>query len=103
VIKQEKNIGFYVTRIQYFTIQHKATLARVNISDYMRQMALYGQVKARWSEEERQLFKELIGMSNDLHQLVKIAQKEGIQSAVLHFSQFRDRIDQVLKLAEHDQ
>ena len=103
VIRQEKNIGFYVTRVQYFTIQHKAMLAGVNISDYMRQMALFGQVKTRWTEEERGLFKALVGMANDLNQLVRMAKKEGAQGALLYFTQYRDRIDAVLKAFGRDQ
>ena len=59
----------------------------------MRQMAVYGYVKPRWSEEEREWFKKLIGMSNDLHRLVEIAEKEGALTAMLHFVAYRDLID----------
>jgi hypothetical protein len=101
-IIQEKNIGFFVTNVQYFIIQQKAIEGRVNISDYMRQMAIHGQVRPRWSAEERELFKRLVGMSNDMNQLVRIAQKEGVQHAILYFSQFRDRLDEALKQFSHD-
>jgi predicted RNA-binding protein with PIN domain len=96
-IKQEKFIGYFVTHVQYFIIQEKAARAGVNISDYMRQMAIHGQVRARWTAEERELFKKMVGMSNDLSQLVRIAEREGADHAVLYLSQFRDGIDQALK------
>lgn len=96
-IRQEKNIGFFVTHQQYFIIQQKAAMARVNISDYMRQVAIFSQVKARWTAEERDLFKKMVGISNDLHQLVIIGRQEGATSAVLHFQKYRQLIDEVIK------
>jgi len=102
-IKQEKFIGYFVTHAQHFVIQQKAAEARVNISDYMRQMAVCGYVKPRWSEEEREWFKKLIGMSNDLHRIVEIAQKQGTITAMLHFTAYRDLIDAAIKEFTHDQ
>lgn len=101
-VKQEKFIGYFVTRVQHFIIQQKAAQAGVNISDYMRQMAIHGQVKPRWSEEDRHLFKKLVAMSNDLHQLARSAEKEGATNIMLYFNQYRDRIDEVLKRLSHD-
>jgi hypothetical protein len=102
-IKQEKFIGYFVTHAQHFIIQQKAKEARVNISDYMRQMAIFGYVRPRWSEEEREWFRKLVGMSNDLHQVVEIAQKEGVITAMLHFTAYRDLIDTAIKQLTHDQ
>jgi hypothetical protein len=101
-VRQEKNIGFFVTKVQYFIIQQKAAEARVNISDYMRQVAINGQVKARWSKEERELFKKMVGLANDMHQLVRIAEKQGAVDAALYFMKYRDLIDEVLKEFGHD-
>jgi hypothetical protein len=56
-IKQEKNIGFFVTNEQYTVIQEKAAQAKVNTSDYMRQMAVNGYVKIRWTEEDVSMLK----------------------------------------------
>ena len=68
-VRQEKNIGFYLTWDQYAVVQRKAERARVNISDYMRQVALAAEVKAKWTEEEREMVKTLIRMSVDLNRL----------------------------------
>lgn len=100
--KQEKFIGYFVTKMQYFVIQHKAAKAGVNISDYMRQMAVNGQVKAKWTEEERQMVKRLIGISGDIHQLVELARKEGAVRTVLFFSGYRDIMDEIIKKLCHD-
>lgn len=93
----------YVTHAQYFIIRQKAGEARVSISEYIRQTAIYGYVQPRWSEEQRDWFKKLVGMSNDLHHLVEIAQKEGSSTAMLHFVSYRDLIDTAIKQLTHDQ
>lgn len=80
-VRQEKNIGFYLTWEQYAVVQRKAALAGVNISDYMRQVALTAGVKARWTEEERGMVKTLIGMSVDLHRLACAAATPGVFGA----------------------
>jgi hypothetical protein len=100
--KQEKNIGFFVTKMQYFVIQHKAAKAGVNISDYMRQMAVNGQVKAKWTDEERQMVKRLIGISVDVHQLVELARKDGAVHSMLFFSRYRGVMDEIIQKLCHD-
>jgi len=95
--RQEKFRGFFVTEVQNYIIQQKATKAGVNISDYMRQVAVHGQVKAKWTEEERQMVKTLIGISTDIHRLVEIAGKEGAVQTVLFFSKYRDVMDTIIK------
>ena len=96
-MKQEKNIGFFVTNEQYAVIQEKAALAKVNISDYMRQVAVNGRVKIRWTEEDVANMKQLIGLSNDLHVMATLAQKEGIMHAMTAFETYRNQIDTLIK------
>jgi hypothetical protein len=101
--KQEKHIGYAVTMAQYFIIQQKAAKANVNLSDYMRQTAVFGYVKARWTPEERQMIKTLIDMSGDIHKLVDLARTEGAAGAALFFSNCRNVIDDITKKLCHDQ
>lgn len=101
-VKQEKNIGFFVTLVQYAIIQHKATQAGVNISDYMRQMAIYGKVTPRWQPEERDQFKKLVAIANDIHEMVKVAKQEGLLHAMTHFEEYRSVMDEVIKYFRHD-
>ncbi|HLZ86219.1 MAG TPA: hypothetical protein VKQ52_03215 [Puia sp.] len=100
--KQEKNIGFFVTKLQYFVIQQKAAKARVTISDYMRQMAVNGYVKAKWTEEERQMVKQLIGMSVDLNRLVELAGTQGAMQTALFFAKYRGIMDEIINTLCHD-
>jgi hypothetical protein len=96
-IIQEKNIGFYVTWKQYTVIQKKAEQAHVNISDYMRQMAVNGYVKAKWTAEEREMVKKLIGISAGIHQLVLIAREKGAVEVEQVFLEYRDKIDEIIE------
>ena len=102
-IRQEKNIGFFVTKQQYFIIREKAARAGVNLSDYLRQTAVFGQVKTRWTEEERELFKKLVGICNDMSLVVRLCQQEGAVSATHYFEQYRDLMDLVIKRFGYDQ
>lgn len=101
-IVQEKNIGFFVTFAQWAVIRRKAEEARVNISDYMRQVAVEGQVRAKWTAEEREMVKGLIGMSVELHGLVTIAQEQGAGTAMEFFRAYRDIMDEIIKKLCHD-
>lgn len=100
--KQEKNIGFFVTNVQYFVIQQKAAKAGVTISDYMRQVAVNAQVKAKWTEEERGMVKQLIGMAGELHRIVEIAEREGATQAALLLVSHRGVMDSIINILCHD-
>jgi hypothetical protein len=101
-VGREKNIGFYMTHDQYRAIQRKAELAKVNISDYMRQVAIQGEVRARWTEEERVMVKALIGMSADLHGLLVAAREQRVSVAMDMFETYRDIMDEIIKKLCHD-
>jgi len=101
-VVQEKMIGFYVTFGQWAIIQRKMEKAHVNVSDYMRQMAVHGEVRAKWTAEEREMVKRLIGMSGDLHGLVTIAGEQGVAVAAELFMKYRGDLDEVIKILCHD-
>ena len=96
-VRQERNIGFFLTHAQFAIVERKMELARVNISDYMRQVAVQGEVRAKWTPEERELVRKLVGMSVDLHGLMVVAQEQGVALAVESFRAYRDIIDEVIK------
>jgi hypothetical protein len=101
-IKQEKHIGFFLTNKQHAVVLEKAAQAKVNISDYMRQMAVHGYVKIRWTEEDVALLKQLVVFSNDLHEMVGIAEREGLLKAMLLFGKYQDKVDELIKNLKHD-
>ena len=101
-LKQEKFIGYFVTHEQHAIIQEKAALAKVNISDYMRQMALHGYVKVRWTAEDVANLKQLVELSNELHSVAGIAEREGVLRAMLFFGKYRDKLDALIKKLRYD-
>ena len=116
IARREKNIGFYVTDDQYSLIQRKAERAMVNVSDYMRQVAIMGEVRARWTAEERDMVRKLVGMSGDLHRMAEDSSSSsgasGASSPVSavgisgvgaeFFQRLRDELDNLIKLLCHD-
>ena len=102
IARREKIIGFYVTHDQYAEIQRKAEQALVNISDYMRQVAITSEVRARWTAEEREMVKKLIGMSAELHRMAECSQERGVAAEAELFKQFRNDLDVIIKYLCHD-
>ena len=96
IVKRELTSGIRLTRPEAFIIREKAQKAGLSFTDYIRKMAIYGEVKARFTEEERQFVRSLIGMSNNLNQLAKLGHQEGLLHALLHFQECRDQIDNLL-------
>ena len=101
IARREKNIGFYVTDDQYSLIQRKAERAMVNVSDYMRQVAIMGEVRARWTAEERDMVRKLVGMSGDLHRMAEGASEQAAFGPEF-FQRLRDELDLIIKHLCHD-
>ena len=86
-----------LTKAERFIIKNKAGKAGISITAYIRQMAIHGKVSARLGEEEGQFVRELVGISNNLNQLVKKANAGQFLSAILEFEKYRNIIDELLE------
>ncbi len=102
-VKQEKFLGFYVTNVEHLVIEQKVFQARCTFSEFMRKMAVYGKVITRWTPEEREQIRMLVGISNELNEMAKIAKEEGMLTAILHFEKYRNLIDDAIKSIHHAQ
>src|SRR5579859_8166586 len=92
-VKRDKHIQIYVTEAEQSAILEKAKRAGVGVSVYLRKMLLEERMNILLTEEEREFFRELVNMSNDLHQLVKLARTKCIQDAIVLFESYRNQID----------
>jgi len=101
IVKRELTSGIRLTRSEAFIIREKAQKAGLSFTSYIRKMAICGEVKARFTEEERHFVRGLIGLSNNLNQLVKLGHQEGLLNATLHFEKYRDQIDELLNRLRH--
>ncbi len=102
-IKREAATGVRFTKAEYFIVKQKATKAGYKPTQYIRQMAINGKIIARLSQEEKQFIRQLIGMANNFNQLTKLAHKEKMLTAILHFERYRNEMDRLLKQLRHDQ
>lgn len=100
-VKKEIRAAIRFSRGEYFIIREKAAGAGVTPSFFIRQTALYATIKPRLTEEERQFVRQLIGMANNLNQLVKSSHREGMFKTMLYFEEYRKGIDEVLQKLRH--
>jgi hypothetical protein len=91
------NKGICFTEKEYLLIKQNASKAGIKISPYIRQMALSGKITPRLNEEERHFVTELIGMANNLNQLTKVGNQDGLLTAVMMFEKYRNQVDELLK------
>ena len=103
IIKRKLVIGVRLTPDEHFIIKQKAGKAGISISRFLRETGLRGEVKERLSEEDRQIVLHIIGMSNNLNQLAKLAHQQGLLSVILLFENYRDKLDGLLNRVRHDQ
>ncbi|GGA89173.1 plasmid mobilization protein [Puia dinghuensis] len=95
-VLRKKRLTVNLTEAEYRLVKESAAKAGLGIALYIKEMTLKGYVQARLNEEERSFFKEAVGLSNDLHQLVQLARSEGITSILPVFESYRNRIDKSL-------
>jgi len=95
-IKRESATGVRFTKAEYLIVKQKANKSGLKLTEYIRAMAIEGKVIARLNEEEKDFFRQLVGMANNLNQLTKKAHQEGMLTAILHFEKYRKQMDQLL-------
>jgi hypothetical protein len=96
-VKKEIRASVRFTRAEYLVIREKAGRAGMMAAAFLRLAAFQSMIRTRLTEEERQLVRQLVGMSNNLNQTAKTCHKEGALRAMAHFEKYRKDIDDVLK------
>jgi len=100
-IKKEIRTAIRFSKLEYFVIRQKAAKAGIKASAYIREVAINGQVTRRLTDEERQIVRQLIGMSGNFNQLTKNSHREGMLKTMLHFEAYRNQFDTLLKKLNH--
>jgi len=101
-VKRENAIGIRLTPVERFRIEQKAGRTGMNLTTYIRQMALTGKIIDRLTEEDRQILRQLIQMSCSISELAKVASDAGMLKAMFHFEALRNRIDNLIDQFNHD-
>lgn len=93
---KERRISFSVTQSEYDLIYQKADSIRQKPSIFCRQLVMKGEINNLFSDEEQYDKKQLIGMRNNLNQLVRLAHMGGFQSQAEAIDILLDGIDGIL-------
>jgi hypothetical protein len=100
-VRKEIITGTRFSKTEHFIVRQKAIKAGLKLTEYIRTMAIKGQVKSRISEEDGHFVRQLVGMANNLNQLTKLAHQQGIIRALPYFEKYRNQIDELLKELKH--
>jgi len=93
-IKKSELISVRVTELEFATIQAKAEIASKSVSDFIREMALKGEVKAGISAKQMDEIRKINGVGNNVNQLAKLAHRYGYSDET--HREFNSLINQIL-------
>jgi hypothetical protein len=96
-IKREIRICIHCTHAEYFIIKQKATEFCAGVNDYIREASINAKTIARLTREEMHFVRQLIAMSNNLNEMIKICSREGLFEAMKYFENYRNQIDNLLE------
>jgi len=83
-----------LTAAEYERLELKAKEAGITMAVFVRRVSLEGAVIERLGQEDRELFRKVVGVSNMLEGLYKLAQAEGAERPVMEsFALARDVVD----------
>lgn len=84
------------TAFEYKEIMHKSKLLKISNSSYIRSMTLQGSIRNLFTDEEQHAKKQLIGMANNLNQLLKMANTYGVETVIQAVKMHLYEIDKIL-------
>lgn len=77
-IKREKQYSVRLTMAEAKRVEKNAGRYGESVSSYFRKKGLDDRLVPRWTEEEREAYKQLVGMANNLNQLTKLCHERGL-------------------------
>lgn len=85
-----------LTAAEYERLELKAKEAGLTMAVFVRRVSLEGKVFARLGEEDRELFREVVRVSNVLAGLYQLARAEGVERAMAMSEAARNSVDGIL-------
>ncbi len=95
-LKRNRRLTLNLTAGEYERLDEKAKEAGVAIAVYVRRVSLEGNVIARMGQEDRELFRGVVKVSNILDGLFKLAQTEGVEQVMATCVSARDVVDHLI-------
>lgn len=96
-VRKEVRACVRYSKAEYFVIGEKASKAGLTASEYIRRITIYGEIRMRLTQEEREFARKLVGMANNLNQLAKACHQEGLLQTMVYFENYRSGLDEILK------
>ena len=100
-LKRELRITARFSKLEHYILQQKARKAGINVSEFLQQAAIAAKVTGRLTDEERHIIRQLIGMANNLNQMAKVANREGMDSICLLLEACLQQIHDLLNKLQH--
>ena len=94
--KRDKQITVCLSAIEYLAVKRRAEKAGLSLSDYGRQMVLTGQAQVRLSPEENAVLNQVARVGNNLNQIAKKANADGIRSIAIEAARLLGQLNQLL-------
>ena len=94
--KRNRRLTINLTGTEFLALQQKATEAGMTMAVYVRLEALDGKVIARLEDEDRRLFRQVVGVSNVVSALLREAREAGSGDAADAFEAGRAVIEGLL-------
>ena len=97
-IKREIRAAVRFSNYEYYIVKEKAREAGLTPSAYIRQAAIKAKILQRISTDQVELIRQLTGMSNNINQVARACQREGMYESMKYFADCRDKFDTLLKI-----
>ncbi len=94
--KLSTSINLKLTEEDFKTVKEKAEKLGMKVTQYAREMTLKGGIKSRFTLEELDLMRKLAGMSNNLNQIAKQANKSGFSNSAMEVMIISEKIKKLL-------
>lgn len=94
--KLSTSINLKLTEDDYKTVKEKAEKLGIKVTQYTREMTLNGGIKSRFTLEELDLMRKLSGISNNLNQIARQANKSRFSNSAMEVMIISEEIKKLL-------
>ncbi len=94
--KLSTSINLKLTAKDYNSVKEEAEKLGMTLTGYAREMTLKGCIKSRFTLEELDLMRKLSGISNNLNQIARQANKSGFSNSAMEVMIISEEIKKLL-------
>lgn len=95
--KKSEEIRVFFSKRELEVLEKKASSVGLSVQDYLRELVVKGYVKNIDTPEQQEVKRQLIGLSNNVNQLAKLAHVNGLKTMQKQVDGLLDELDGLLK------